>query len=103
LFGYSFGAWVGLPIAAQDNRIKGMVAIAPPLEMYDFKFLMGCKKKKLVIAGKQDLFCPTSLLEEWYKSLEEPKSLTVLPEADHFFFSHAHLLIQPLQAFLKEF
>jgi alpha/beta superfamily hydrolase len=47
LVGYSFGAWVGFPIAIEDERFEGMVAIAPPLEIYDFGFLKGCKKKKL--------------------------------------------------------
>lgn len=103
LLGYSFGAWAGLPVAVQDRRIKGMVAIAPPLELYDFGFLKGCKKRKLFIAGNRDLYCPTPLLEEWYQRLDEPKSLTILPGADHFFFSHTHLLIQPLREFFKKF
>jgi len=47
LVGYSFGAWAGFPIAVEDERFEGMVAIAPPLEIYDFGFLKGCKKKKL--------------------------------------------------------
>lgn len=101
LLGYSFGAWISLPIAVQDRRIKGMVAIAPPLELYDFGFLVGCKKQKLIIVGEQDLFCPITMLEKWYQNLEEPKSLTVIQGADHFFFSHTHLLTQPIRDFFK--
>jgi alpha/beta superfamily hydrolase len=101
LLGYSFGAWAGLPVAVQEKRINGMVTIAPPLQLYDFGFLWGCKKKKLFIAGDRDLFCPASLLEEWYHYLEEPKSLAIIPGADHFFFSHTHLLTQPLREFFK--
>jgi len=101
LLGYSFGAWVGLPIAIQDERINGMVTIAPPLQLLDFGFLWGCKKKKLFIVGDQDLFCPASLLEEWYGHLEEPKSLAIIPGADHFFFSHTPLLAQPLREFFR--
>ena len=96
LLGYSFGAWASLPVAIRDERIDGMVAIAPPLELYDFEFLKGCKKKKLFVAGDRDLFCPASPLEEWYQHLEEPKSLAIIPGADHFFSSHTHLLTQPL-------
>src|SRR4030043_1462487 len=88
LVGYSFGAWTGFPIAVEDERFEGMVAIAPPLEIYDFGYLKGCKKKKLFIAGDRDSFCPLSLLEGWYQQIEEPKSLAVIPGADHFFFSH---------------
>lgn len=101
LLGYSFGAMVGLPVAAKDGRIKGMVAIAPPLELYDFGFLNDLKKEKLIIAGSQDLYCPTRLLEEWYQHLEEPKSLTIVQGADHFFFHHHRSLIHPLREFFR--
>lgn len=101
LLGYSFGAWAGLPVGVQDSRIQGMVAIAPPLELYDFGFLMGCKKRKLLIAGSRDSFCPVPLLEKWYGHLEEPKSLAIIEGADHFFFSHTRFLIQPLREFIN--
>jgi alpha/beta superfamily hydrolase len=103
LLGYSFGAWAGFPIVIQDKRIQGMVAVAPPLGIYDFGFLKGCKKKKLFIVGNQDLFCPTSLLEKWFEQLDEPKFLNIIPETDHFFFFHHHLLIQPLREFFRKF
>jgi alpha/beta superfamily hydrolase len=102
LVGYSFGAWAGFPIAIEDERFEGMVAIAPPLEIYDFGFLKGCKKKKLFIAGNRDFFCPPSVLEEWYKGLEEPKSLAVIPGADHFFLFHTRYLSEPLKEFFRK-
>jgi len=103
LVGYSFGAWVGFPIAADDERFVGMVAVAPPLGIYDFGFLKGCKKKKLFIAGDKDLFCPLALLEKWYQHLDEPKSLAVIPNADHFLLFHNQYLMQPLREFFKTF
>jgi alpha/beta superfamily hydrolase len=102
LLGYSFGAWASLPVAVRDNRIDGMVAIAPPIELYDFEFLKGCRKKKLFIAGDRDLFCPVSQLKAWYQHLEESKSLAVIPGADHFFSFHTHLLTQPLCEFFRK-
>jgi alpha/beta superfamily hydrolase len=101
LLGYSFGAWAGFPMAIRDERVQGIVAIAPPLELHDFGYLKGCKKKKLFIAGDRDLYCPASLLEKLYKTLDEPKSLTLIPGADHFLFSHTQFLIQPLREFFK--
>ncbi len=102
LVGYSFGVWAGFPIAMQDERFEGMVAVAPPLQIYDLGFLKGCKKKKLFIAGDRDLFCPRSLLEEWYQQLDEPKSLTIIPRADHFFLFHTQFIIQPLKEFFRK-
>jgi len=101
--GYSFGARMSLPIAVRDDRIKGVVAVAPPLEMHDFGFLKGYQRKKLIIAGDQDLFCPVPSLEKWYEGLQEPKSLTVIKGADHFFFRYVRDLIEPLQQFFKAF
>ena len=103
LVGYSFGAWTGFPVAIEDERFVGMVAIAPPLEIYDFGYLKGCKKKKLFIGGDRDSFCPPSLLERWYRQLDEPKSLTIIPGADHFLFSHTRFLIEPIREFLRSF
>ena len=102
LVGYSFGAWAGFPIAINDERFEGMVAVAPPLEIYDFGFLKGCKKRKLIIGGDQDFFCPLAILEKWYQQIDEPKSLAIIPGADHFFLYHTPYLIQPLKEFLKE-
>ena len=102
LVGYSFGAWAGFPIAIEDERFEGMVAVAPPLGIYDFGFLKGCKKKKLFIAGDKDLFCPLALLEKWYQQLDEPKSLAVIPGADHFFLFHTRYLTEPLREFLRK-
>ncbi len=101
LVGYSFGAWAGLPIAIEDEKFEAMAAVAPPLEIYDFGFLRGCKKKKLFLVGSRDFFCPLSVMEEWYGGLEEPKSLAVIQGADHFFFSHTRYLVQPLREFFK--
>jgi len=32
LLGYSFGAWAGFPLAIEDERFEGMVAVAPLLK-----------------------------------------------------------------------
>ncbi len=102
LLGYSFGAWAGFPVAEPERRVKGLIAIAPPLKMYDFRFMTESTKEKLFIAGDRDLYCPAQLLKEWYQELKEPKSLTIIPGADHFFFSHLHALAEPLKGFFKK-
>ncbi len=100
--GYSFGAWAGLSIAVEDQKIESLIAVAPPLEMYDFEFFKSSRKKKLVIVGGKDDFCPPEILKEWYKGVEEPKSLAIIPGADHFFLFHTQLLAMPIKEFLKK-
>lgn len=101
LLGYSFGAFTGIPVAIEDDRVKGAVAISPPLEIHDFNFMKGCKKKKLIIVGDKDEWCPVVRLEDWYQQLDEPKSLALIQGADHFYSFQANLLAQPLREFLS--
>lgn len=103
LLGYSFGACTGLPVAIKDQRVKGVVAISPPLEMYDFNFLNGYKENKLIVVGDRDEWCPVLRLEDWYQHLAEPKSLALIRGADHFYSFESNLLAQPLREFLKKF
>jgi alpha/beta superfamily hydrolase len=102
LLGYSFGACTGIPVAIKDERVKGVVAISPPLDIYDFNFMKGCKKKKLIIVGDRDTWCSSSMLKDWYQQLEDPKYLALIQGADHFYSSQANLLVQPLRNFFKE-
>ena len=102
LVGYSFGAMVGLPVAIEDARVKGVVVIAPPLEMHNFDFLKGSKKDKLVIVGNRDLYCPVGKLKELYQHLEDPKSLVMIEGANHFFSCHVKSLTPPLREFFRK-
>ncbi len=101
LLGYSFGARAGFAVAVSERRVKGLIAIAPPLKMYDFGFVTESTKEKLFIAGDRDLYCPAQLLKEWYQGLREPKSLIFIRGADHFFFSHLDALMEPLKKFFR--
>ena len=87
----------------KDERINGLIAIAPPLQMMDFEFLKGSRKQKLVIAGTRDLFCPAPDLKNWFHALSDPKSLSIVQGADHFFSFHQKHLAVPLKEFLKKF
>ncbi|MFX0202418.1 MAG: alpha/beta hydrolase, partial [Candidatus Hodarchaeota archaeon] len=67
--GYSFGAVACLPIAVNDERVKGLIGVAPPLEMFDFGFLKDCPKPKLFVCGDRDTICPPSKMEEFFETL----------------------------------
>jgi alpha/beta superfamily hydrolase len=87
VFGYSFGAWVGLRAGCADPRVRALAAVAPPLAVYTMDFLATCPMPKLAVAGTDDAFCPSAAFHNWYETLAEPKSRVPVEGADHFFFS----------------
>jgi alpha/beta superfamily hydrolase len=86
LAGYSFGAYAGVRGIAQDDRVKALVCISPPVAIYDFTLLREEQRPKLIVTGKRDLLCPIMLVEELFLSLSEPKALHILEGADHFWW-----------------
>ncbi len=99
--GYSFGAIAGLPIGADDERVKALIGVAPPLEMFDFGFLKECPKPKLFVCGDRDAICPPSKMEEFFETLSEPKWLRILPGIDHFYYDRKGLLEGAIGDFLE--
>ncbi len=65
LAGYSAGAGFALPVGFNDERIKALAAVSPPLSMFDFDFLQGCLKPKFLISGSRDNLMPTAQFLEF--------------------------------------
>ena len=83
LVGYSFGAAMGLPVAAEHPEVKALVGISPPTVMADFSFLQDCDKPVLVIAGSSDEFCEHKKLKPLLTGKHDRFEL--LPGVDHFY------------------
>jgi hypothetical protein len=99
--GYSFGAIAGLPVGVDDQRIGGLIGVAPPLEMFDFGFLRECPKPKLFVCGDRDDICPPSKMEKFFETLSEPKWLRIFPGIDHFNYDRKGLLEGAIGDFLE--
>ena len=56
--GVSFGSWVGTTAGANDYRVTRLIAIAPPVTMYDFSSVARSTKPKFFINGEHDEICP---------------------------------------------
>ncbi len=54
LAGFSFGARVGLEVGVADARVRRLVGIGTPVDMYDFAFLEACRKPILFVHGDAD-------------------------------------------------
>jgi len=100
LVGYSFGAMVGLQVAENEDSVCGWVGISPPVAMYDFSFLKKSNKPKLIIYGSSDFVCPGEEMKRLFSSLNEPKSLTVIPGTDHFFLGKEDTIAENVKDFL---
>jgi len=99
LVGYSAGAAFALPISFKDARVKVLVAISPPLSMFDFELLKSCLKPKLLISGSGDNFIPTSRFLEFCQGLPEPKEYDIIEGADHFWWGYESSLAARVTAF----
>ena len=82
--GYSFGAWIALPIGATDSRVHGLLGIAPAIDR-DMSLVKKTAKPTFLIHGEQDKLFTLKQMWEFYGSLSEPKELVVIDSADHLF------------------
>jgi alpha/beta superfamily hydrolase len=84
LAGYSFGAMVALQAGHADAGVDRLIAIAPPLPMFDVTFLQPCAKTKLFLLGDHDQYCPFASLERVVATLAGANAVHRLAGADHF-------------------
>ncbi|HEY7850804.1 MAG TPA: alpha/beta family hydrolase [Ktedonobacterales bacterium] len=101
LAGFSFGAWVGLPVGCADPRVTHLLGAGVPVSLLHTDDLARCVKPKLIVQGAQDQYGPRAALEDWFARLPEPKRLTIVPGADHFFTQQQSELAAALDAGLR--
>jgi alpha/beta superfamily hydrolase len=102
LVGYSFGAFVGLQAAQQAKNLKAVVAVSPPVDMYDFNFLSGTSVPLLIVCGDRDSFCSLEALEDRYESVAGPKEKITLQGADHFYWGKEAAVGVAIKQFLRK-
>lgn len=101
LAGYSAGIAFALPVAVKDERVKALAAISPPLAMFDFGVLKGCRKPKLLISGSRDSFIPSRQFLEFCQGLPEPGECETVSGADHFWWGYEPLLSAKVASFFS--
>lgn len=84
--GFSFGSSMALRVGVQDARVRALFALGFPLSMLtDTSFLDPCLEPRLFVQGENDAFGSGARIAELVARLPEPKTLVVVPGADHFF------------------
>jgi alpha/beta superfamily hydrolase len=102
LAGYSFGARVALAVAATDPRLRGLIAVAPPILRAETPRPTSFRGPKIFISGEADPYAPPEALSLWLDGLPEPKRLVILRGADHFFLGQERALGQQAVTALHE-
>ena len=102
LVGFSFGAWVGLAVGANDQRVTALVGLGLPVDSHDCSFLRQAAKPKLIIQGTHDQYGSRQRVEELYASLAQPKQIHWVEGADHFFAGHLPEVQEVLSGFLRK-
>lgn len=110
--GFSFGAAMSLAACCSSAprrttaSIHALAALGLPTEAFDRRYhhpsLAACTLPKLFLSGDSDQFGPKSDLQRLTESAAEPKSLVLIPGADHFFTRHLGAMQKALATWLKE-
>ncbi len=84
--GFSFGSVVSCRLAAVDPRVRALVALGfPVVRVADPSFLKAIRAPRLFVQGENDVFGGAHVIRPLVEALPQPRSLVVVPEADHFF------------------
>jgi alpha/beta superfamily hydrolase len=102
LAGYSAGAGFALLVGFNDDRIKALAAVSPPLSMFDFDFLKNCPKPKLLISGSRDDLISINQFLEFCRNLPEPKECESIEGANHFWWGYESRLAAKVAAFFTK-
>lgn len=107
--GFSFGAATMLRACATGSlkhNLHALVALGVPVEAegrsYDYSFLRDSLLPKLFLSGDRDRYAHVAQLEQITASAADPKRLTLIPGADHFFTGRLELMQRALSNWLKE-
>lgn len=101
--GFSFGSYIATTVGADDPRICSLIAIAPPVDRYEFASVKVSRKPKFIIHGEEDELISIRLVRQFYSQLQEPKELVVIDRANHLFDGQAGEVGDALVELLEDF
>lgn len=104
LGGFSFGSHVALQLGcstAAPPTLRGLVGIAPPLQLFDFSFLETCHWPLLLVLGDDDPVCPLPDLRALHERLPASTRLEILRGAGHLLLERLDALETALQQFVE--
>jgi hypothetical protein len=101
--GMSFGSWIALSVGAEDPRVSLLLAIAPPVDRYDFGALKMCTLPKFIVHGESDELISIKEIRKFYAQLPEPKELVTIEDANHLFEGKTSMVGDAVEDLLADF
>jgi uncharacterized protein len=83
--GFSFGARVGLTVAAAQPDVNALFGIGLALSMFDYTFLNACTKPKAIVQAANDEYGGSAEIETAVSTMADPKRLWIVDNATHLF------------------
>ncbi len=98
--GYSFGSWVGLRAGAADPRVRALIGIGLPLNVFDFAYLRNTQKPLLLLHGERDEWGDADEVQKLASSLPGPVTLEIFPGANHSLANHLEAMMGKISDFV---
>jgi uncharacterized protein len=102
LAGFSFGAWVGMRVGCEDQRVSHLIGLGIPVNSTDFSFLRQCDKPKLFVHGTKDEHGAIEKVKALIPTLPGSSHLVVVEGVDHFFAGKLDQLGPAIHAWLTD-
>lgn len=104
--GFSFGSWIALQLLMRRPEIQAFVAVAPPVNKYDFNFLSPCPAHGLFLQGDQDTVAVESYTADLVNRLSRQRNAHIeydlISGADHFFRERVDEMKISLQEYIQK-
>jgi alpha/beta superfamily hydrolase len=101
--GFSFGSYIATTAGADDDRICALIAVAPPVDKYEFASVKMSTKPKFIVHGERDELISLKMVRHFYAQLHEPKELVEIDRANHLFDGQASEVGDALADLLQDF
>ncbi len=100
--GYSWGSRVILEAFYNDERVKALIGVSPPVSMFKYDFLLDSKKPILLTVGTHDQIIPINLMEDFFNKLKEPKEFETF-NTDHIYIGVENKLSKRVLEFVNKY
>ena len=101
--GMSFSSWIALSVGAEDTRVSLLLAVAPPVDRYDFDALKTSTLPKFIVHGESDELISIKDIRKFYAQIPEPKELVTIEDANHLFEGKTSLVGEAVEDLLADF